>query len=281
MQKDHFKGWYFKCSNDTQTIAFIPAFHCSGHRETASLQIITDDAAFNLPFDSLEYQEEPLAVRIGDNVFSEKGIWLNIRTDKTTVQGILRFGEFSSLRYDIMGPFQFVPFMQCRHSVFSMGHRINGQLTINGKEMCFQDSIGYIEGDCGTSFPKRYIWTQCSFPDGSLMLSVADIPLYGLHFTGIIGVVMLNGKEHRIATYLGARVQYIGKNTITIRQGDYVLTAKLLAKNAHPLLAPDHGNMSRTIHESASCKACYRFSHKGQTLCEFTSDRASFEFEYQ
>ncbi len=281
MQKDYFKGWYFKCSNDTQTIAFIPAFHRSGPRETASLQIITDDEAFNLPFDSLEYQEEPLSVRIGDNVFSEKGIRLNIRTDKTTVQGTLRFGEFSSLRYDIMGPFQFVPFMQCRHSVFSMGHRINGQLTINGKEMRFQDGIGYIEGDCGTSFPERYIWTQCSFPEGSLMLSVADIPLYSLHFTGIIGVVMLNGKEHRIATYLGAKVQYISKNAVTIRQGDYVLTAKMLAKNAHPLFAPDHGSMSRTIHESASCRACYRFSYKWETLCEFTSDRASFEFEYQ
>lgn len=131
-----------------------------------------------------------------------------------------------------------------------MGHRINGQLTINGQIYHFKNGMGYIEGDCGTSFPERYIWTQCSFPSGSLMLSVADIPLYVLHFTGIIGVVMLNGKEHRIATYLGARVQHIGRNTVTVRQGDYMLTAKLLAKNTHPLLAPNHGNMSRTIHES-------------------------------
>lgn len=281
MQKDYFKGWYFKCSNDAQTIAFIPAFHRSGHNETASLQIIMDDTEFNLPFASLEYQEKPLAVCIGDCIFSEKGIRLNIRTDKITVQGTLRFGKLSPLRYDIMGPFQFVPFMQCRHSVFSMGHRVDGQLTINGQVYHFQKGIGYIEGDCGSSFPERYIWTQCSFSNDSLMLSVADIPLYGLHFTGIIGVVILNGKEHRIATYLGAKVQYIGTNSVTVRQGDYALTAKLLTKNAHPLLAPDHGNMIRTIHESASCRACYRFSHKGKTLCEFTSDRASFEFEYQ
>lgn len=281
MQKDYFKGWYFKCSNDTQTIAFIPAFHRTRHKETASLQIITDDGAFNLPFASLEFQEKPLAVRIGDSVFFENGIRLNIRTDKLTAHGALRFRKLSPLRYDIMGPFQFVPFMQCRHSVFSMGHRIDGQLTINEQVYHFQNGIGYIEGDCGSSFPKRYIWTQCSFLSGSLMLSVADIPLYGLHFTGIIGVVMLNGKEHRIATYLGARLQHIGRNTVTVRQGDYMLTAKLLAKNAHPLLAPDHGNMNRTIHESASCRASYRFSHKEKILCEFTSDRASFEFEYQ
>lgn len=280
MKKDYFKGRYFKCSDNTQTIAFIPAFHRKGHKETASLQIITDDAAFNIPFELSEYQEKPTAVRIGDSIFSERGIRLNIQTDHLATRGILRFGPLTPLRYDIMGPFRFVPFMQCRHSVFSMKHRVDGQLIMNGKEMCFQNGIGYIEGDCGTSFPERYIWTQCSFPEGSLMLSVADIPLYGLHFTGIIGAILIHGKEYRIATYLGAKVQHIGKNTVTVRQGDYMLTAKLLAKNAHPLLAPEHGDMSRTIHESASCKACYRFSCKEKTLFAFTSDRASFEFEY-
>ncbi len=280
MQKNYFKGWYFKCSNAVQTIAFIPAFHRRDCRKTASLQIITDDAAFNIPFDSLEYREKPLDVHIEGSKFSEKGIRLNIRTNKLTAHGVLRFRNLTPLRYDIMGPFQFAPFMQCRHSVFSMGHRVDGQLTINGQAYHFQNGIGYIEGDCGTSFPERYIWTQCSFPEGSLMLSVADIPLYRLHFTGIIGVVIIDGTEYRIATYLGARVKHIGKNTVTVTQGDYVLTAKLLEKNAHPLLAPEQGSMSRTIHESASCKACYRFSCKGRTLCEFTSDRASFEFEY-
>lgn len=56
-------------------------------------------------------------------------------------------------------------------------------------------------------------------------------------------------------------------------------TGKLLQKNALPLLAPANGSMCRTIHESASCKAYYRFSHKGKELCEFVSNRASFEFE--
>lgn len=46
--QDYFKGWYFKCSNENKTIAFIPAFHQSNHEKTASLQIITDYTAFNL-----------------------------------------------------------------------------------------------------------------------------------------------------------------------------------------------------------------------------------------
>ena len=68
---------------------------------------------------------------------------------------------------------------------------------------------------------------------------------------------------------------------ITVKQGDFQLTARLLQKNSQPLAAPSHGLMNRTIHESASCKAYYRFSYKNEILCEFTSDRASFEFEYK
>lgn len=94
-------------------------------------------------------------------------------------------------------------------------------------------------------------------------------------------VILINGKEHRIATYLGAKVEHMGKDFVTVKQGDYRLTARLLRKNPHPLAAPSHGLMNRTIHESASCKAYYRFSYRGEVLCEFTSDRSSFEFEYK
>lgn len=279
--KDYFKGWYFKCSNENKTIAFIPAFHQSNHEKTASLQVITDNAAFNITFQSLQYRENPLMIKIGENIFSEKGIRLQFKNDNISANGALHFHDLAPIQYDIMGPFKFVPLMQCRHSIYSMRHRINGQIIVNGQQYVFQNRIGYIEGDCGSSFPKEYIWTQCHFNNGSLMLSVADIPMFGFHFTGIIGVILLNGKEHRIATYLGAKVKQIDKNTVTVKQGDFQLTARLLQKNSQPLAAPSHGLMNRTIHESASCKAYYRFSYKNEILCEFTSDRASFEFEYK
>ena len=161
-----------------------------------------------------------------------------------------------------------------------MKHQINGQININGHHLNFQNDIGYTEGDRGYSFPEQYIWTQCCFSSGSLMLSVADIPLFGFHFTGIIGVIVLNGKEYRLATYLGAKIKHIGKNTVIVKQRDYCLTAKLIEKNSYPLYAPTNGHMSRIIHESASCKAYYRFSCNDRILCEFTSDMASFEYEF-
>lgn len=276
----YFKGWYFKCFDSKSTVAFIPAYHCVNKTKTASLQVITDDAVYNIPDKIYEYTERPLFVKLGNCVFSEKGISLNSQTDKLKLSGLLNFGTLSPVSYDIMGPFAFVPFMQCRHSVYSMRHIISGRITVNETVFDFQNGIGYIEGDRGRSFPKSYIWTQCCFDNNSLMLSVADIPIFGASFTGVIGAVLLNGKEYRIATYFGAKAKSINESTVTVKQGGFELVAKLLEKKTQPLFAPKNGNMSRTIHESASCKAYYRFSHNNNILCEFTSDRASFEFEY-
>ena len=277
----YFKGWYFKCCTDDKTIAFIPAYHYCDNKKSASLQIITDDAAFHVPFNTIQYKDKPLYVKLGDCKFTELGISLNYHSSNLKVEGILRFQPLSPIRYDIMGPFALVPFMQCRHGVYSMTHKINGQLIVNNRKYVFHNGVGYIEGDRGYSFPERYIWTQCCFENGSLMLSVADIPMFGFHFTGIIGVVLLDGKEYLIATYLGAHIKRIAENTVIVKQGNFVLITKLLHKNAHPLWAPTNGSMCRTIHESASCKAYYCFSYKQKVLCEFISDKASFEFEYQ
>lgn len=253
--------------------------HCDGKHKTASIQIITDDASYTIDFNDFFIDDRAFQMKFDNNYFSSKGLKLNIKTDELTVKGRIYFGEFKKIKYNIMGPFQNIPFMQCKHKVVSMSHTINGKISVNDKILNFSNDIGYIEGDRGYSFPKEYLWTQCHFPNGSLMLSVADIPMLGFHFTGIIGVVMIDGKEYRIATYLGAKVKYIKNNTVKITQGNYVLIAKLLKANKLPLKAPNNGKMSRTIKESAACTARYKFIANDKTLLEFTSNRASFEAE--
>ncbi len=189
-------------------------------------------------------------MKIGDNLFSERGLTLDIKTDEITVCGSLTFGTLSPIRYDIMGPFRYVPLMECRHSVFNMTHTVSGALTINDVEYRFLNDVGYIEGDRGRSFPEAYAWTQYNFVDetpGSVMLSVAKIPLGAIHFTGIIGIVFWRGKEYRIATYLGAKVTHIGNGEIAVSQGKLKLTATLLKKQNNPLYAPVRGSMKRLI----------------------------------
>ena len=275
-----FYGWYLKCQSHTQTLAVIPALHQNEGKMECSIQIITDEDAYMIEFPAELFQKTRNHIYIGDNRFGKDGIQLAINTLDMTIKGQIYFGPLSYPKYDIMGPFAFVPFMECRHGVFSMRHLIYGQVFVNGQEYFFQKDWGYWEGDWGRSFPKEYIWTQCCFPGGSLMLAAADIPMGSFHFTGVIGFVLWQEKEYRIATYLGAKVSLVQNGKIHIVQGNLKLEASLLKKAEHSLKAPQRGNMTRTIYESASCRAFYKFKKDQHTLFAFQTEQASFEYEY-
>lgn len=275
-----FYGWYLKCQSDTQTLAVIPAVHRTGRKRTCSIQLITENGAWTVTFPGKLFEKRGQEIVIGENRFDKRGMRLAIHTPQVCAEGKIIFGPLKPLKYDIMGPFVWVPFMECRHSVWSMRHTVWGKLRINGQLYSFQNADGYWEGDRGRSFPKEYAWTQCCFPEGALMLSVADIPIAGTHFTGIIGFVFWKGREYRIATYLGAKAVRIENKMIRIVQGNLALEACLLETGGRPLRAPTKGEMVRTIHESAACSAFYRFENKKRTLFAFKTDRASFEYEY-
>lgn len=290
--RNFFYGWYFKCQSASQTLALIPAVHQTGKKRTCSIQVVTDDGCLTANFPGTAFARKGGRIIIGENHFGQDGVGLCVRTPELRVEGALHFGALRPLKYDIMGPFALVPFMECRHGVWSMRHEVSGRVEVNGKPFEFSKGLGYWEGDRGRSFPKEYAWTQCLFKGGSLMLSVADIPMAGMHFTGIIGIVLWKGKEYRFATYLGARVLQNQDGMLRIAQGDMMLEAKMKKgaqcspgagnKNGigHPLKAPVRGDMTRTIHENPACGAAYRFRVGGKTLFAFDTKRASFEYEY-
>ena len=278
--KDYFYGWYLKCQSKDTTLALIPAMHeCSGKR-TASLQIITEDGAWNINLPGNSFKRKKCNIYLGNNRFGKYGVRVYMDTADVRIKGRLDFGPITPIKYDIMGPFAFIPFMECRHYVMSMRHTVNGRMKINGNDYVFENAVGYWEGDSGVSFPKEYLWTQVAFNGGSLMLSVADIPFGLFNFTGIIGVINYNNKEYRFATYLGAKAVEIKDKRVRIRQGAMEFEAGILEDSSRALNAPVGGSMIRTIHESAACKAYYRFRIKGKTVFSFKTGRASFEYEY-
>lgn len=280
--RNYFSGWYFKCQNAKQTLSVIPAYHVTGGKPSSSVQIINDEGAWNIPYSALDCRRsaDGFTMRVGGSRFGQTSVRLSVHTPDCTAEGFLKFGALTPVHYDIMGPFRFVPFLECRHDVRSLYHTVTGTVTVNGVCYRFERDDGYIEGDRGRSFPREYLWTHCFFEKNSLMLSVADIPFGLFRFTGVLCVIWWEGKEYRLATYLGARATEIGKGKAVIRQGDEELTVQLLERQAHPLYAPMNGAMTRTVRESASCVASYTFRKNGKTLFTFTSDRASFEYEY-
>lgn len=275
----YFEGWYLKQQNESETVALIPAFHADAKGSSASLQVITNKQAYHLAFPAQEFQMNPdrSVLRLGHSVFSRQGCRLQADSPECSVQGTLHFRSQVQPSYDIMGPFCAVPLLQCRHSVFTLFHRVDGSLRINGALYSFQNASGYWEGDRGVSFPKRYVWTHCSHGGNSIMLSIADIPFLGTSFVGCIGFVYWNGIEHRIATYCGVRLLHISDDFVLLKQGGLVLKIKLLSTNSHLLRAPKNGSMSRHIRESAACRLQYTCKIDGKTLFDFVSEQASFE----
>lgn len=275
-----FYGWYFKCQSETRTLAVIPAIHQGGGKRTCSIQVITDDGTWTAEYPGEMFWRKGKSLSIGANRFGPGGIRLAVHTSGLDAEGKLVFGRLFPLKYGIMGPFSLVPFMECRHGVWSMRHSVRGTLHVNGTAYVFDGGQGYWEGDRGRSFPKEYVWTQCVFPGGSLMLSVADIPMGCFRFRGVIGIVLLHGKEYRLATYLGARAAEVRSGLVRVTQGSLELEARLLERTGKPLKAPRDGDMARIIHESAACRASYRFRKGKHTLLDFRSNQASFEYEY-
>lgn len=291
--RHYFEGWYLKHQYGNKMLAFIPALHADeGGELSASIQVITDEGAWYFPFsaDSVYIDKKRFCVVIDKNRFSDKGIRVHLTNDEISVAGEVRYGRFKKIRGDIMGPFRLVPFMQCRHSVLSMCHKTAGTLTINNKKVSVK-GIGYIEGDRGSSFPEHYTWTQCILNEkrgDSIMLSVADIPMWGFHFCGCICAICFKGREYRLATYKGCRILKYARGRILVKQGQYVLRITRIspcgredmsgnARGGFALRAPDSGKMSRMIRESPSCAVRYQFWKGREKLFDIINSNASFE----
>ena len=136
--KKHFRGWYYRCQSDTQTLAIIPSIHETLGNAFYNIQIITDTNTFHTSFPCSAPNRNSREIYIGKNRFDNRGITLDIQTPELQASGNLRFGSFTPIKYDIMGPFRYIPFLQCKHSVFSMKHAVAGELIINGAYYHFQ-----------------------------------------------------------------------------------------------------------------------------------------------
>lgn len=277
----YFEGWYFKMQNEKDTVILIPAIHRNAEGEvSALLQVVVGDESFPIEYtnrNEFGVRKDRSLLRVGKNQFCKKGLKVDVKTTGVELRGALKFSEMMPPKGDVMGPFRFLPFLQCRHSVFSLWHTVTGKLTYNGRDIVFQDSPGYMEGDRGTSFPKRYLWTQYLWNGNCVMASVADVPVMGHHRIGCLCCVLYGGVEYRIATYNRAKIVGVDDRTIVLKQDDLTLFIRSLEECGADLRAPDKGDMTRIIHECAAGSVRYKFMKGDKILFDFTTDKASFE----
>lgn len=282
-KREYFEGLYLKHQNLSQTLALIPSLHRSKNGGVSgSLQVITENNSWQSHFDNikLDMQNNSFELIIGKNCFTDRGCSLSVCENGLSLTGHLRYGLLHPLKHPIMGYFRHLPFLQCEHFIFSMFHTVNGEVNLNGREYIFQNGTGYIEGDRGRSFPRKYIWTQFNNGGFSIVMAAATVPVFKTTINGCFASILYRGKEIRLATYLGARIICADNRKLSIWQKDIVLTAELLENLPHPLLAPENGCMERWIYENAACKVRYQMWKKGTKMFEIVKDRAGFEGEW-
>lgn len=292
--KNYFEGWYFKVINEAETkaFAFIPGVAMDTQRNQQSfIQVLDgkDKTAIYHKFDIKDFIPTGgrFLIDIKNNQFSAEQIHL----DLPGINGRLNFSAnvpWPSKIYSpgIMGPFAFVPFMECYHGIVSMDHHIDGQLTINNELVDFTNGRGYIEKDWGRSFPAAYVWMQTnhfSEPGISLKTSVAKIPWIRNSFVGFIGGLWLHNKLYQFTTYNGSSLR---KSTITEKEVQLVIENKnyrieILAHRdkATVLASPIGGLMDGRVEESMTAKVDVQLFNKKtkQIVFEDTGRNAGLE----
>jgi hypothetical protein len=298
-RRNYFEGWYFKLISKEKdhSIAVIPGISLGSHprEHHAFIQLIDGQTCevdyFRFGFEEFSAEKSSFAVRIADNAFTDTAMRLNIAQGDRRVEGVFSFSNISKLNKSlsspgIMGPFSFVPGMECYHGIVNVHHDVAGSLSVNGTDIDFTGGYGYIEKDWGKSFPEAWIWLQCNHfaePQVSLMFSLAKIPILGSHFVGLISFLRVNDKEYRFATYTGAKLLHCSytDNSLYVVLED---RGTRLTINARPgpaglLKAPKNGMMTAYVNESISAEVEVTLSTLGgQTIYSGSGTNAGMEF---
>lgn len=293
LNKNYFEGWYFKNTNNEEGISFIPGINIDGRNKKAFIQVITNKKSYFIDYniDDFKFSYNPFFIKISNNYFSNDNIHIDIEDDKNNINiyGDIKYSDSinintSILKPNIMGPFSYIPFMECNHAIISMKNTANGVININDYKINFNKGTGYIEKDWGCSFPKSYIWIQCNNfenKNASFMISIANIPFKVFSFTGIICVLIIDNKEYKFTTYNNAKlIDYNVNNNmldITLKKGKYKLNIQSKYNEGLKLSAPVKGKMKKDILESISEKVTITLKRNNEIIFFDTSVNCGLE----
>lgn len=261
----YFEGWYFKVVDPSEKYAFaiIPGIAMDEKGNSHAFIQVLDGKKKTAVYHRFETEDfKPATDRfeldLNQNKFSNHKLLL----DLPGISANLNFENnvpWPNPWYSpgIMGPYTFVPFMECYHGIVSMDHSIRGSLILDGNQIDFDGGKGYIEKDWGRSFPSAYVWMQSNHfkqPNTSLKLSVAKIPWVRNSFVGFIAGLWLNGQLIQFTTYNKSKLirSSIDKDLVELqlRNKKYQLDIKAKRDDATSLASPIHGFMDGRIEES-------------------------------
>lgn len=302
-RKNYFEGWYYRqVSEDRKkVICFIPGVSLvqgDAHSFVQYIYVSEDKEGksrvktgyVTYPVGAFMFSNTPFSIQIGDNVFSETRVKVNLIDKDIRIVGTLKLGSFTTIKKsilmpNIMGCFAYIPNMECNHGVISMGHSIQGNLQINHEKVVLDSGKGYLEKDWGTSFPKKYIWIQCNnFTNKSISLfcSIAHIPFLKNSFTGFICNLIVDDVEFRFATYNNSSFDIVNISSngvkILLDSNKAMLEIQCVINECGELRAPKKGRMGDKIKEESAGQIKVRlYNKKNKKTYEEYGDMAGIE----
>jgi tocopherol cyclase len=297
-KKCFFEGWYFKhvTRDEQDACSVIPGISLTAdpadsHAFVQLLDRASGSRYYRYPRDEFRTDPERFNLQVGPNRFSRSGISLDIDQQGDRVTGTLSYGR--SLPWPVrflapgyMGPFAFVPLMECYHAVLGFDHELTGELVLNGRAVNFAGGRGYVEKDWGSSMPEAWVWMQSNHfePVGtSLSFSLARIPWLGRAFTGF-GVGLLHrDRLYRFTSYTGARVTRLAATahgvTVSLQDRRFVLDVTGTGGTGAVLASPKLGEMRGRVAESLAASIEIRLAHRrtGEVIFAGTGRNAGLE----
>lgn len=297
----YFEGWYFKAVSKTedQSIALIPGVSKASGDQHAFIQAFVYMKNNGKPTVSNHYfrfdikdffaDKDKFFVQIKDNTFSMDGVTINLQDADTHIVGSYVITKPVTLPKSlympsIMGPFAYLPMMECYHGILSMDHIVEGAFLYNNKRLDLKDAKGYVEKDYGRSFPKGYVWIQTNNLDEhntSLFLSVATIPYLKLFFNGFIVNFYHKNKHYRFATYNFSKILEETINEThahyVFKKGKYKLEVIGKISEYVTLASPKFGKMDHTIKEGLSGQVTVTLTYKDKVIYTGSSSNAGIE----
>lgn len=283
--RPYFEGWYFKLAHPEHPLAVIPGVFrgLDSAGDMSFVQVLYGPGNASVfipfPFSAFSSDENRFDVAVGENRFSMDGMRLRLEKDGFSLRGEAAFSRHRFPKGTAMGPFAYLPKMQCSHGVLSLGHAVDGTLFLSGTKLDAQGSCGYIEKDWGSAFPPSWMWLQGNSPgqngeDVAFTCSVARVPYGPFRFTGHVAVLSVGDRQYRMATYNGSRIARLRADGhsagLVLRRGALTLSVAARSQSFGTLAAPTRTGMDRTIGESLDAALELTLIKGGRTLLSAT-----------
>lgn len=303
--RGEFEGWYFKLVDAAgeQPCAVIPGVFL-GEDAHAFVQLLDGRAGrsayHRFPLEAFRADRRDFSVEIGRNRFSREGISLAIEGGSdggatggaASVRGAVRFSAWQPWPVTlaspgVMGPYGFVPFLECNHGILSLDHALEGALALDGRETRFDGGRGYVEKDWGRSFPSGYVWTQSNHfgrAGTSVTASVARIPWLTGAFRGFLVGFLHAGRLHRFTTWTGARIEGLaldgGDLELCVANREHRLEIRSRKTEGAILHAPYERRMMERVAETMTSEIALRLaSLSGDVVYEGRGRHACLELQ--